>query len=197
MKKIADGAALFKKYGLYEVTGAVEGETTRAETEVRGEIPSNSGPFAGRIESKTTRYQTIYLKDDDGGKYAVELVDFVIPCREGHKLTVRGADKRLWFDVTNHSTGQAFEDGAGLAKYAFPNLVVFGAAIGAAALTFLALLMSEGGLGERLFFGVIAGLILGGIVFGVLWVPGRIVASMRAAQIKGRLKQAVRGYAGV
>ncbi|MBI1366662.1 MAG: hypothetical protein GC153_11995 [Alphaproteobacteria bacterium] len=194
MKKIADGVALFMKYALFEVTGEVESETTRAETEVRGEIPSNSGPFPGRVESKTTRYQTIYLKDEDGGQYAVELVDFVIPCREGHKLTVRGADKRKWFDVTNHSTGQSFEDGRGLAKYAFPDLVVFGGAFGAAALTLLAMLMSEGGFGERFFVGVVGGLIVGAVVFGLLWAPSRIVASMRAAQIRSRLKQAAGAF---
>lgn len=196
MKKIANGVALFKKYDLFEVKGEVESETTRAETEVHGEIPSNSGPFAGRIETKTTRYQTIYLKDDEGGQYAVKLVDFVIPCREGHKLTVRGADKRLWFDVKNHSTGEAFENGGGLAKYAFPDLVVFGGAIGAAALVLLVILLGEGGVGEKVFLGVIGAGIVGAIAFGVLWVPGRIVASMRAAQIKTRLKQAVGAYQG-
>lgn len=191
MKKIADGVALYKKYSLFEVTGEVESESTRAETEVRGEIPSNQGPFAGRIESKTTRYQTIYLKDDDGGQYAVELVDFVIPCRAGHKLTVRGEDKRMWFDVTNHSTGQSFENGSGLAKYAFPDLIVFGGAAGAAGLVLLVIMLGEGGLGERVFLGLIGGGIVGAIVFGVLWVIGRIVASMRAAQIRGKLKQSV------
>ena len=194
MKKIADGVALFKKFSLYEVSGEVESETTRTETEVHGEIPSNQGPFAGRIETKTTRYQTIFLKDEDGGSHAVRLVDFVIPCREGHKLTVRGADKRLWFDVLNQSTGETFENGSGLAKYAFPDLVVYGGTAGAAGLTLLALLFSEGGMGERIFFGLIAGLIIGAVVFGLLWVPGRIVASMRAAQMKSALKQAVARY---
>ncbi|PQA87452.1 hypothetical protein [Hyphococcus luteus] len=194
MKKIGDGIAIFKKYSLFEVTGEVESETTRAETEVRGEIPSNQGPFAGRISSKTTRYQTIYLKDDDGGQYAVNLVDFVIPCREGHKLVVRGADKNLWFDVTNENTGEAYEDGSGLAKYAFPDLVVFGGAGVVAALVLLMIMMSEGGFGEKLFFGVLGGGVSGAVVFGLLWVPGRIVASMRAAQIKAKLKQVVGAY---
>lgn len=197
MKKIADGVALFQKFSLFEVTGAVESESTRSETEVHGEIPSNSGPFAGRVESKTTRYQTIYLKDEDGGQYAVQLVDFVIPCREGHKLTLRGADKKLWFDVTNHSTGQSFENGSGLSKYAFPDMVVFGGAIGSAALVLLIMLLTDGGFVEKLFFGAIGGAIVGFIVFGALWIPGRIVASMRASQMKSSLKQALGAYRSV
>ena len=196
MKKITDGVALFQKFSLFEITGEVEAETTRAETEVTGEIPSNQGPFAGRIESKTTRYQTIHIKEDDGGRFPVETVNFVIPCIEGHKLTVRGADKRMWFDVVNHTTGQTFQNGPGLAKYAFPDLVVFGGAGGVAALVFLILMFSPGGFAERLFFGLVAGLISGGVVFGLLWIPGRIIASMRAAQIKAKLKQAVGAYGG-
>jgi len=96
----------------------------------------------------------------------------------------------MWFDITNETTGQTFQNGAGLAKYVFPELLVGGGALGVAGLVFLAIFFSQGELGERLFFGLMLALIACAVTFGLLWIPGRLIASMRAAQIQARLKQA-------
>lgn len=194
MNKIAEGVALFQKYNIFELNGTVASEMTRSETEVEGSVSGghSNTPVSGRISSKTTSYQTIFLKDDAGKENVVKLINFVIPCREGHKLTLRGADKMCWFDVINHSTEESFRDNAGLAKYTRPVLVEWALIFVAALIAFIGGIMtSQSDIGAGIFTGVIFALIVMPIMIAVLWLPAKIVSSLRAAQMRRSLKSAI------
>ena len=120
--KIAEGRTLLKKFVIYELTGVVQSETTRSETEVTGQIYGGgtasayggTNPVQGSIKSKTTRYQTVYLKDDGDSEHAAELVDLVVPCREGHRITLWRLGPNRWIkalnDGTNGHPGRALAD---------------------------------------------------------------------------------------
>jgi hypothetical protein len=92
IQKAYEGKKLMYKFVVYKLSGTVQSENTRSETEVSGNIyggGTNStygttAPVRGEIKSETIRYQTIFLKEDDGTEHALELKDLVVPCREGH-----------------------------------------------------------------------------------------------------------------
>lgn len=202
MKKIAEGVALGRKYSLYEVTGTVQGETTRAETSVSGTVGGGGGaalqgsgytaPVSGQISSVTTRYQTIFLKDDDDEReIAINLVDLAVPCREGHKLTARSIDKAVWFAVDNKTTGDGYENVRKLRHHvAAKGLLNYGA-LAIAGLTVLILsIVSPPGkmdIPSGLFFGLLG--FLGG--YAILTIPVIIVTTMRASKISAALARAV------
>ncbi|MEZ5759375.1 MAG: hypothetical protein R3D86_14230 [Emcibacteraceae bacterium] len=132
IQKIHEGKKLFYSFAIYKLSGTVLSENTRSETEVSGKIyggGTNStygttAPVQGKIESKTTRYQTIYLREDNGAEHAIELVDLVVGCREGHKLTLWRLGDNLWFQVENHTTNQTFRYN-GFKKMMYPKVIYF------------------------------------------------------------------------
>lgn len=203
MKKIAEGVAIWKKYALYKVTGVVQSEATRAETEVSGSVGGGAGitiqgsggsvPVSGTVSSTTTRYQTIYLKDDDGGERALRLVDFVIPCREGHKLTARGVDKSVWFDIDNNSTGEGWENKRELRKYVSPDWLFRWAGPAAIFVLVLIIVSLIPGVeaGVRIPMTIFYGLI--GAIFGRVFlfrVAASVISRLRASKIRAALKGA-------
>lgn len=127
-----EGRKLLYKFVVRKLSGTVRGETTRSETTVSGKIYGGGtnttygtvAPVQGKIESETTRYQTIYLQEDDGSEHAIELVDLVVPCREGHTLTLWRLGKDLWFQVRNQSTNQLYKYGK-LKKRLYPKVAYF------------------------------------------------------------------------
>jgi hypothetical protein len=202
MKKIAEGVALGRQYSLYEVTGTVQGETTRAETSVSGSVGGGGGvtiqgtgfsrPVSGQISSTTTRYQTIYLKDDDDEReIAINLVDLAVPCREGHRLTARSIDKAVWFDVDNNTTGEGYENMRKLRHHvAAKGLLKYGPLAFAGLVVLVLKAISPPGkmdIPSDLFFGILG--YLGGLA--VFAVPAIIVTTMRASKITAALARAV------
>ena len=120
-KRIAEGKTLGSKYEIRVRTGTVNATETRSETEVTGSISGGGGyssggtgftsPVSGSVQSRTTRYQNLFITDDDGKEHTVELVDFLVPCKEGHKLSLfllftGGSDFGSYFRAYNHNTGQ-------------------------------------------------------------------------------------------
>ena len=126
------GKKLMYKFTVFKLSGTVLSENTRSETEVSGKVyggGTNStygttAPVQGKIESKTTRYQSIFLKDDDGAEHAVELVDLVVPCREGHRLTLWRLGDDLWFKAQNETTAQSYTYEK-LSKLMYPKVTYF------------------------------------------------------------------------
>lgn len=132
IQKAHEGKKLMYKFVVYKISGTVGSENTRSETAVSGKIyggGTNStygttAPVQGEIKSTTTRYQTIFLKEDDGSEHVLELRDLVVPCREGHKLTLWRLGEDLWFHGKNETTNQAYTYDK-LNKLLFPKITYF------------------------------------------------------------------------
>ena len=132
IQKSYEGKKLLYKFVVYRISGTVLSENTRSETEVSGKIyggGTNStygttAPVQGEIKSETTRFQTIYLKEDNGPEHAIELVDLVVPCREGHKLTLWRLGNSLWFQARNETTNQSYTYSK-LKKLVYPKTIYF------------------------------------------------------------------------
>lgn len=70
-------------------SGRVTREQKRSEAEVSGSIQSShQGYTTGSIDTTTTRFQEIFLRQKNGSEQHLEFVDFNVPCREGHHLAV-------------------------------------------------------------------------------------------------------------
>jgi len=93
--------------------------------------------------------------------------------------------------VINHSTGESFTNSVGLAKYTHPDVAVGVVVFGAGLLSIIISISGEGKFGAALFTGVIAALIVMPLMIAVLWFPAKIVASIRASQMKRSLKNAL------
>jgi hypothetical protein len=195
-KKIASGKALGIEYHIHDRSGTIEGSETRAETEVTGSVSGGGGfshsgsgfnnPVSGSIQSKTTRYQNIYLKDEDGDEHTIELVNFVVPCKQGHKLTffiVRSGDNKLgpYFQAFNHSTRQHYEYYKAVRSEMFPTrwfMIALGV-IGT--LIFLSSLAGS----DSTFGGAILVTVFSLLLFGaVFWVAGSVLGAVRARAVK-------------
>lgn len=193
---IAKGDAIRAAYEIRALTGTVNSTETRSETEVTGQISGGGGysvggtggnaPVSGKIESKTTRFQNIFLTDDEGGEHAIELVNFLIPCKEGQKLTlfqlVMGGSPKDYFHAFNHNTKNHYEKDGAVSKAMFPTLV-FGAAVAVLAIwIWNSASGNPGNDGFEIFAMTIIGAGLGGLV---LYAAAKIFAGVRASKVHG------------
>lgn len=184
MEKIAGGTAIMKNYALYELSGTVQSENTRSETNVSS-TSDGQGKGGQKVRSHTTRYQTIYLKGDDGTEHAAELVDLIIPCREGHSLTLWGINQGSWFEGINHTTKQAYKSKKTLNKFTFPMKTVNWALLP----VFVLLWMRFAGVftgnieGIYVLWGFIGAFLCLGIVYPLFLIPAKIVSVIRSKQI--------------
>jgi len=123
---------------LYSTTGIVASTNTRSETEVTGSggggVPNvhpgsgQSSPVHFKIESNTTRYQELFLIDEENKEHAFNFVDFMVPCRKGNLLTViwgikRGKDLGPYFAAYNHDTQEISYDNDILGQYCRPRFL--------------------------------------------------------------------------
>jgi hypothetical protein len=195
-RKIADGSAFGTKYEVFVRAGTVDSTDTRSETETTGSISGGGGmtvggtganaPVSGQIESKTTRYQNIYLTDEDGREHPVELVDFLVPCREGQKLSlmfVKTGGKELgsYFHAYNHNTSKHYDHGAALRSEMFPIRILIAAVLIVALVTWKSISGSPGNDG----FEVMAGtFIVTGLIGVVLYGIAKVIAGVRGARLR-------------
>ena len=185
MKIIAQGTVLSQDYAVYELSGVVKSETTRSETSVSGHIPSGNSNMAGSISSRTTRFQTIYFKGEDGKEYAAELIDLIIPCTEGHHLTLWGVNKGFWFEGRNHTTNQGASSKIPLTNFTMPVKAIKRSMLAVGILFFLlfvGVLIDEVSTIKVIVSAMGAGL-LGLLSYLLLIIPGKIVSVMRSKQI--------------
>ena len=195
-KQVAQGQTLGASWEIRVRTGTVDSTDTRSETEVSGSFGGGGGmtvggtggnmPVSGQVQSKTTRYQNIYLTDEDGKEHAIELVDFLVPCKQGHKLSLYllftgGSDWGSYFRAYNHNTGQHYEYTKAARDELFPKRL-FLIASGALALLYFLLAYGEDGtgFGEALFTAAIAG----GLTAGVFWVICKAIAYARSLPVR-------------
>ena len=194
-KKIASGRALGADYHVHDRTGTIEGTETRAETEVTGSVSGGGGfssggtgfnnPVSGNIQSKTTHFQNIYLKDEDGDEHTIDLVNFLVPCKEGHKLTffiAKCGNNQVgpYFQAYNHNTREHYESGKALRSEMFPARWFI---IGLGVVALVMFLMSLGST-ETLIGAIALTLFTTLILGGVLWVVGAIIGSLRARSVR-------------
>lgn len=205
-KQIAQGSALGARYRIHARTGTVDSTDTRAETEVTGNVSGGGGvggysaPVSGSVQSKTTRFQNIYLTDEDGVEHNIELVNFLVPCKQGHKLTMLlctsgDSDTGSYFRAYNHNTRQHCNHPKGVISEMFPWKIA-GGVLGVIGLFILfSAFTSEGnGFGEALFVSVIAIALIGLVVAAIGWVFAYVRSiSVRANPV---LKNYVNGLGG-
>jgi hypothetical protein len=140
MAKIV-GTTLFKKFWMSTLSGTVMGESTRAETRVSGSVSGggtipgtgHNTDVIGSVSSTTTRYQTVFLKDDAGQEHVIETVDWPVTCRPGHRLTFLNLGRKGWFFAFNHNTQEYFWRTRPVRKIAFPHLFYFASSVPLAA----------------------------------------------------------------
>jgi len=189
MKKITSGTVILQNYNIYELSGMVLSENTRSETSVSGSVTDGGGGFGGgvhgTVSSNTTRYQTIYIKGDDDKEYAAELVDLIIPCREGHSLTLWGINQGWWFEGINHTTKQASKSKQTLINFTMPSRTIGGGAILVGILSWMLFAgVFDGDItGIGILWGLIGALICAGLAYILFLVPGKIVSVIRSRQI--------------
>lgn len=196
IEKCHEGRKLLYKFAVSRLSGTVLGETTRSETTVSGKIyggGTNStygtvAPVQGTIESETTRYQTVFLRDDDGSEHAIELVDLLVPCREGHKLTLWRLGKDLWVQARNQSTNQVYRYGK-LKKLLYPKVAYF--TIGILFGIYAVDLDKSGLLG--LLFAILVGLAIATIPCGLIaWMRERAIFEATGVQEQSGSRTPVR-----
>lgn len=189
MKDIASGTAIMLPYTVNELTGTVISETTRSETEVSGHIPSGNSNRGGHISSRTTRYQTIYLKDDEGIEHATELVDMIVSCREGQLITLWGINGGWWFEGYNHTTRQSSTGNKTLGNFSFPKKLIW-RLVGAYVLITFLILYNAANATSDMFLGVI-GIIITSLLFALIIVllVGLPIQFLRSSEIRNQLKQ--------
>ncbi len=130
---------------LYSTTGIVASTNTRSETEITGSGGSGqSSPVHFKIESSTTRYQELFLIDEDNKEHAFNFVDFMVLCRKENLLTIvwgikRGKNLGPYFAAYNHDTQKISYDNDILGQYCrprllplilYPTLIILGISLG-------------------------------------------------------------------
>jgi hypothetical protein len=206
-KQIAEGTALGASYNIYARTGTVDSTDTRSETEVTGNVSGGGGytsggtgfsaPVTGSIRSKTTRYQNIFLTDEDGVEHNVSLVNFLVPCKEGHKLTLLlltsgGSDSGSYFRAYNHNTREHCNHPKAVTSEMFPwTIFMIAMAAIAAIMLFMGFSDSDSTIGGILFLTILV-LVLAGLVIGA---AGWILAYIRSISVRSNaaLKSFVNG----
>ncbi len=176
-KKIGEGKAALLSFAVYELSGEVLSENTRSEVEV------SSGAYDAvsqqrTVTSKTTRYQTIMLRKDDGTEHAVELKNMLLPCSAGQRVTLWRLGRGMWFRAVNHNTRQQVGN-----PDLGSELFAFGSAVFAGLATFLVLMRMNPYPGEITmdWIGISVFMAVGGFLVG--WAVGAIMASKRKAAI--------------
>ena len=181
-KEIVRGNALGARYQIHARTGIVNATDSRSETEVTGRVSGGGGaygysaPVSGSVQSKTTRFQNIYLTDEDGVEHNIDLVNFTVPCTQGHKLTMLAvtagsSDSGSYFRAYNHNTREHCNHPRGVISEMFPWKIA-ALVIGVIGLMILyqAFTNDANGFGEALFVSAILIALVGVAVSIVGWV---------------------------
>ncbi len=187
-EQVAEGNTLGLKYAVNATTGTVKSSETRTETEVTGHVSGGGAantPVSGKVETKVTNYQNIFLTDEAGKDHAIELKNFLVPCTEGQDLTLFQLAKGSGDDGTciqafNKSTGKLYKNDKGLSAAMFPWLSF------SAALVVMVLIIWNSTGSNPSFDGFerfAATFIASGIGLLVLYAVARIFAAVRGSRV--------------
>jgi len=194
------GIVKAKTYGLdYEVStldGIVLDTQTRSETEVSGKIRGGGGSVSngsgsisgvsGDINSTTNRFQSVFLQDDDNVEHHIDLINFLIPCKNEHRLTmffltVNGNDTGRWFMAYNHNTRRVYENDRAIKDEVFPWDFLGPIAAFILIAYFLLVFIFDGqGIGEALINTFLMGL----VTAVVLFIPAKILQYFRSLSVQ-------------
>ena len=212
-EKLTEGSALGLGYELYAHTGVVKGSDSRSETRVEGSYTGGtttdygdgwrvSTPGHGFVTSTTTNFQNIYLTDDEGKDHVCQLVDFLVPCVEGQKVTMymvakRGKKSGTYFSAANQSTRERYNHTKGARSELFPWLS-FLAALGVMLVWAFISIYGEkdtSGVVEALFLTAVAGAIVGAVFWIIAWIISfaRATIAMRDGRFKAHFNHALSG----
>jgi len=195
--EISRGSSLGLDYKISSLTGTVMETQTRSETEVTGNIRGGGGYLSkgsgrissvkGKIESETTRFQNLFLLDEEGKEHSIELNNFLIPCRAEQKLTLFSAttdsrSKGLFFSAYNHNTSEHYENDSALSDDAFPGKLYF-SLLGIVALVYY--LDNVFNAGHGFIYALFNTLITSILLALILWLPAHFIAGARIATITG------------
>lgn len=181
-KQIAEGNAIGARYRIHARTGTVDSTETRSETEVTGNVSGGGGvggysaPVTGRVQSKTTRYQNIFLTDEDGVEHNIDLVDFLIPCKQGQRLTMLlltagDGDSGSYFRAYNHNTREHCNHPKAVISEMFPWMIFLVALAVVGVMILFSAFGSDGnGFGEALFVSAFMIVIVGLVFAAVGWI---------------------------
>jgi len=192
MEQIASGGALGAGYKIYRLSGTVTGADTRSETEVSGSVGAGtqfSSAIRNNISSETTNFQTIFVETEDGKQRPVKFRDFILPCKEGHEVSLFSLKpdpgENGFFTSVNHTTGETYQHHKVLSSALFPTLfylVVLVGSFGLLALNLVADLRADGqdpNFGLMLFLGVLF------LIWAfVLRYPFKLLAALRARSVR-------------
>ena len=197
---IAEGKTLGCMYKIYDRTGTVGHSETRSETELSGDISGGSGysvggtgfstPVSGSISSRTHNYQNIFLTDETGKEHVIELKDFLIPCKQDHKLTLflltKGSSEYgSYFMAYNHNTGETYKHGKSIRSELFP-IKAFLAVLG---IFFLYVFLSVWTEPDSGFLGTLFTALFASVLFGlILGAVGWLVALGRSLIVNQNLE---------
>lgn len=180
-KQVTEGNALGARYRIHARTGIVNATDSRSETEVTGRVSGGGGaygysaPVSGSVQSKTTRYQNIYLTDEDGIEHNIDLVNFTVPCMQGHKLTMLlvtagSSDSGSYFRAYNHNTREHSNHPRGVINEMFPwKVAALVMGIIGLMILYKAFTSDGNGFGEALFMSIIMIALVGVVVAAVGW----------------------------
>jgi len=108
-----------KLYAIYYVQGGVVGKDKQMETRVHGgggggaTYQGTGGTAPISISSTSTIHDKVYLDTGNGKEAVIEVQDWDIACREGHRMTVvwvigQGKNSGPYVGFANHTTDELF-----------------------------------------------------------------------------------------
>lgn len=109
------------EFSVHTEIGEVMRERQYSQTEIAGTVngggmvyvggTATAQPATSFISSKTTRFQEIFLKMPSGKEQVLEFVDFKVPCRESHKISIlavqRTGNPMYLCGYHNHATEES------------------------------------------------------------------------------------------
>jgi len=198
-KQIAEGVALGLDYQVLDRSGIVSHSEIRSETEVEGNISGGGGytsggtgfntPVRGQIRSKTTRFQNIFLTDDDGVEHTIELQNFIIPCKPDHRLTLLllitgDKDFGSYFSAYNHNTRTSYDYPKAVRMEMFPRKIFL---ISIVVVYLLAFLSRFGDPGTSFIGTLVVSALITGVIAIILYGLGTTLGWYRSMLVRKNL----------
>lgn len=183
-KSIAKGYSLGLGYEIFARTGTVQSSENEVETTFEHSYDHNTG--RSQTFSKSTHWQTIFIKDEEGTEHSVVLKNLTIPCRDGHKVTAffaKSGGKKLgfYFMLRNHNTRDMDCNNGMIRSVMFPWITVVLLMVAYVVYMIKDEMGSQGSsLGEALIVTALGALFVGFI----LWLLGWLISFLRGIFVK-------------
>jgi len=194
MEKILEGIAIGKRYQVYELTGKVVNmsthqkvETTTVQSYTYGDqTQAHTVRPSTSTQTTTTDYQYIDLELPNGEETKITLVNFYVPCRWQDRMTFWGLDRKFFpFVSFNHNSGEFRTNKGGLGQFLM-SWFLFGALI---LMLWNGWFVDSRSSGDPILWAVIEAFTFAVVGIIVVWLPARVVGSMRASSIRARLRE--------